>query len=127
MEEQQRSVLARGRNALGRLRRGKAGATEGKEAQQTDGETAPDSVNDVPNIGDKIRFWEEQDRINKELIPRVIKQHELLTKHIEGHQDATSVIAAMEARFLKRQRMILALAGAAFVVGVASLVLGMVN
>jgi hypothetical protein len=126
MEEQQRSVLARGRSALGRLRRGKAGATEGKEAKSTDGETSPDSVNDVPNIGEKVRFWEEQDRINKELIPRVIKQHELLTKHIEGHQDATSVIAAMEARFLKRQRLVLALAGAALMVGVVSLILGVV-
>ena len=126
MEDQQRSVLSRGRSALGRLRRGKAEATGEKEAKSTDAETSSDSLNNVPNIGEKVRFWEEQDRINKELIPRVIKLHELFTQHVEGHQDATSVIAAMEARFLKRQRLVLAIAGAALLVGVASIIIGVV-
>ena len=127
MEEQQQSVLARGRNAYRRLRRGKTRATGEKEAKSTDPDTSSYALNDVPDIGEKVRFWEEQDRINKELIPRVIKLHELFTQHVEGHQDATSIIAAMEARFLKRQKMILALSGAAFVVGLASLVAGLVT
>lgn len=31
------------------------------------------------NIAERVKFWEEQDQINKELIPRVIKNHELIT------------------------------------------------
>ena len=44
----------------------------------------------TPKIAEKVRFWEEQDRINQELIPRVIKQHELFTAHIEGHETAST-------------------------------------
>ena len=43
---------------------------------------------ETPKIADKVKFWEEQDRINKELIPRVLKQHELLTAHVEHHTHA---------------------------------------
>ena len=43
--------------------------------------TTADSEDTVP-IADKVRFWEEQDKINQELIPRVIRQHELITSHI---------------------------------------------
>ena len=49
--------------------------------------TAPDS----DSISDKVRFWEEQDRINQELIPRVIRQNELLTKHIAEHDNLPEV------------------------------------
>ena len=52
----------------------------------------------TPKIAEKVRFWEEQDRINQELIPRVLKQHELFTKHVEGHETASDLIAAAEAR-----------------------------
>ena len=38
-----------------------------------------------PSIAERVRFWEEQDKINQELIPRVIRQNELLTKHIAEH------------------------------------------
>jgi CHASE3 domain sensor protein len=44
-------------------------------------------------ISERVRFWEEQDRINKELIPRVIRQHELLTRHIAEHQSLPEVVA----------------------------------
>ena len=53
---------------------------------------------ETPKIAEKVRFWEEQDRINQELIPRVLKQHELFTKHIEGHETASDLIADVEAR-----------------------------
>lgn len=49
--------------------------------------TTPDS----DSISDKVRFWEEQDRINQELIPRVIRQNELLTKHIAEHDNLPEV------------------------------------
>ena len=45
--------------------------------------TTPDST----PIADRVRFWEEQDKINQELIPRVIRQHELLTAHISDHEN----------------------------------------
>ena len=45
--------------------------------------TTPDST----PIADRVRFWEEQDKINQELIPRVIRQHELLTTHIADHEN----------------------------------------
>ena len=45
--------------------------------------TTPDST----PIVDRVRFWEEQDKINQELIPRVIRQHELLTAHIADHEN----------------------------------------
>ena len=54
--------------------------------------TTQESGDAVP-ISDKVRFWEEQDRINKELIPRVIRQHELLTGHIAEHESLPEVIA----------------------------------
>ena len=38
-------------------------------------------------IADRVRFWEEQDKINQELIPRVIRQHELITAHIADHEN----------------------------------------
>lgn len=49
--------------------------------------TTPDS----DSISDKVRFWEEQDRINQVLIPRVIRQNELLTKHIAEHDNLPEV------------------------------------
>ena len=49
------------------------------------------------HIAERVRFWEEQDRINRELIPRVIRQHELLTKHISDHE-MLPIVAAAAAR-----------------------------
>ena len=40
-----------------------------------------------PNIAERVKFWEEQDKINQELIPRVIRQHELFTSHIADHEN----------------------------------------
>ena len=57
-----------------------------------------------PGIADKVRFWEEQDRINQELIPRVLKQHELFTAHIETHESAATLMAVMEARLAEQYR-----------------------
>ena len=48
---------------------------------------------DRESIQDKVRFWEEQDKINQELIPRVIRQNELLARHIAEH-DALPELAA---------------------------------
>ena len=48
--------------------------------------------NSVP-ISERVRFWEEQDAINQELIPRVVRQHELLTEHIGEHESLPAVVA----------------------------------
>lgn len=82
-----------------------------------------------PNIADKVRFWEEQDRINQELIPRVLKTHELLTEHIAGHHDASTQIAALEARLLHEIRVTrraLLFGATAFVVTFVSIALALV-
>ena len=60
---------------------------------------------DRPHISDKVKFWEEQDRINTALIPRVLKQHELFTSHIEGHEDTNLIISAMEARMVSTMKV----------------------
>ena len=39
------------------------------------------------SIGERVQFWEEQDKINQALIPRVIRQKERLDEHIENHED----------------------------------------
>jgi hypothetical protein len=55
-----------------------------------------------PKIAERVKFWQEQDRINRELIPRVIKNHELLSSHVESHEDGDSLaraqIESLEAR-----------------------------
>ena len=51
------------------------------------------SQDDSVPISERVRFWEEQDRINQELIPRVIRQHELLTEHIGEHENLPAVVA----------------------------------
>lgn len=62
-------------------------------------DTTPDAEKrDTPKIAEKVRFWEEQDRINQELIPRIIKQHELFSAHVEGHEDVRVQMAALDAR-----------------------------
>ena len=52
--------------------------------------TSPDDS--VP-ISERVRFWEEQDAINQELIPRVIRQHELFTEHIGEHENLPAVVS----------------------------------
>ena len=63
---------------------------------------------DEPKIAERVKFWQEQDRINRELIPRVIKNHELLAKHVESHEDGDSLardqIGALEARVAELER-----------------------
>ena len=57
-----------------------------------------------PPIADRVRFWEEQDRINRELIPRVIRQHELLTQHIGEHENLPEVAGQAIASALAEAR-----------------------
>ena len=52
-----------------------------------DNATIESSVESKAGITKRVKFWEEQDRINQILIPRVIRQHELLTNHIADHEN----------------------------------------
>ena len=51
------------------------------------------SRDDSLPIVERVKFWEEQDKINQELIPRVIRQHELLMGHIAEHENLPAVVA----------------------------------
>ncbi len=66
------------------------------------------SSSNAPSIGERVKFWEEQDRINQELIPRVIRQHELFTAHIADHENlpliAGNAISAALADAREEQR-----------------------
>ena len=57
-----------------------------------------------PNIAEKVRFWEEQDKINQALIPRVMEMHEAIVDVNKRTSDLSGQIAAAEARVLQRVR-----------------------
>ncbi|MBI4339846.1 MAG: hypothetical protein HY680_07815, partial [Chloroflexi bacterium] len=83
-------------------------------------------------ITEKVNSWEEQDRlnqdhINKELIPKVLKLHELFTQHVEQHQTASDVIAAFEARYVRRLKLMLTIASAALGAAILSLTLTLLS
>lgn len=63
--------------------------------------TGPDNKT-IP-IAEKVRFWEEQDRINQELIPRVIRQNELLTQHIAEHDNLQQILSDTIQKALSEQ------------------------
>ena len=71
--------------------------------QEPDEETdAPSDGNaERPSIGEKVRFWEEQDKINQALIPRVMEMHDIVTDLHNRTANITSQIAATEARVLQ--------------------------
>ena len=51
---------------------------------------------EAPGINERVKFWEEQDKINEVLIPRVIRQSGLLAEHVSDHENL-QVIAAKAA------------------------------
>lgn len=58
---------------------------------------AASDMGEPAGIAERVRFWEEQDRINQALIPRVVQQAELLGKHVADHENL-QVAAAGAAR-----------------------------
>ena len=70
---------------------------DGKDKQSDEPQGIPqlassaDLAGEERTIGGKVKFWEEQDRINQELIPRVIRQSELLSKHIGEHDNLPQI------------------------------------
>ena len=64
---------------------GKSSA-KGKNGNHQTAQTRPEN-GQQPHIRERVVFWEEQDRINQELIPRVIQQNEVLAGHIKNHEN----------------------------------------
>jgi len=58
---------------------------------------------EATRIAEKVKFWSEQDRINQTLIPRVIRQGELLTKHIAEHDDLPQLLNKVVSDALAKQ------------------------
>ena len=56
------------------------------------------------SIAEKVQFWQEQDRINQELIPRVIRQHELLAQHVGNHENLPLIAAQAVSNSLREAR-----------------------
>ena len=56
------------------------------------------------SIAEKVQFWQEQDRINQELIPRVIRQSELLAQHVGEHENLPLIAAQAVSNALKEAR-----------------------
>ena len=93
-DETVQELVETGRRELrpeGSLAAGSGPSAESQTAQEKRAERK------TPPIAERIKFWEEQDRINQELIPRVIRQHELLTEHISDHE-MLPIVAAAAAR-----------------------------
>ena len=65
--------------------------------------TTSNADTEALGISERVRFWEEQDRINQALIPRVIRQSELLTKHIAEHDDLPQLVGRVVADALAEQ------------------------
>ena len=74
------------------------------ESSTTSGQSAdPTTDEEPPPISERVRFWEEQDRINQVLIPRVIRQGELLTRHVAEHDNLPEMIGRVIADALSEQ------------------------
>ena len=77
----------------------------GLDQAMSDEETdSQDGNTERPSIGEKVRFWEEQDKINQALIPRVMEMHEVVTDLHKRTSNISSQIAAAEARVLQQVR-----------------------
>lgn len=50
------------------------------------------------SIVEKLKFWEEQDRINSSLIPRVVKMHETITELAKTVNSYSNLYAKHESR-----------------------------
>lgn len=87
-------------NPFGRSSQGdtEAEGTQSENEAQGHAEAEAASADERPGIADKVRFWEEQDRINRELIPRVLKQNELLSAHVASHEEVRLQTTSLNSR-----------------------------
>ena len=60
-----------------------------------------DKNTDRPSIAEKVRFWEEQDKINQAFIPRFIEMHEMVIDLQKRTDNISGQIATAEARVIQ--------------------------
>ena len=53
-------------------------------------------IDNETKIAEKLKFWEEQDQINNEVIPRVIKNHEMITDLTFQFEKKLKLIASLQ-------------------------------
>ena len=53
-------------------------------------------------LADRVRFWEEQDKINQALIPRVLELHEAVKESTSRCESLSGEVARAEARCVER-------------------------
>lgn len=64
--------------------------------------TPPDSADGQKvRIAEKVKFWEEQDRINQALIPRVFRMHEVMTRLAQQVEGTGERITIVESRLTR--------------------------
>lgn len=61
----------------------------------------------IPALSEKVRFWEEQYKINQAIIPRIIEMHEVLTEMHKRSTNFSSQIASSEARVLEQVKYLI--------------------
>ena len=66
-------------------------------------EDSPDDDEKIP-IGERVRFWQEQDRLNQAMVPRLIAQGELLSQHVVEHENLPRVVSEAVQSALSRQQ-----------------------
>jgi hypothetical protein len=58
------------------------------------------STTETPRIVERVKFWEEQDRINKSIIPRILKNHDLIMDITKQVSSFSEVIAKYESKLI---------------------------
>ena len=94
VRELRRHIYRVRRNRISKLSQANGegtGETVDKLGRNSSPATPTTLTREERSIGERVKLWEEQDKINQELIPRVIRQSELLTKHIGEHDNLPQV------------------------------------
>ena len=60
--------------------------------------------NNIPPIAEKVKFWEEQDKINQAILPRIIEMNESIKDLAKQIGEVDNKIASSESRVLKKVR-----------------------
>lgn len=64
---------------------------------------------ELPKIAERVKFWEEQDRINKIVIPRLLKNHDLISEVAKQVALFSDSIVKINAKYANIQSQIEAL------------------
>lgn len=69
-----------------------------KKKNKSEKEIIKETLKDdeIVSIAEKVKFWQEQDRINKTIIPRVLNNHELIIKLKNQISDKNDEISSLK-------------------------------